>query len=99
MNNFISILFHRLFLIVFCCIPFVLMSCGGAGTSGSGLILSTSKVFNDGSGIATGSTSDGRKLIALAPSIVNTINESNNSAFDLPEIEVNLYPIVEVSNG
>ena len=99
MNNFISFLFQRVFLIVFCCIPFVLMSCGGAGTSGSGLILSTSKVFNDGSGIATGSTSDGRKLIALAPSIVANINESNNSAFNLPEIDVNLYPIVGVSNG
>ena len=67
--------------------------------SGSNVTFSSNVVFNDGSGIAKGTTSDERKLIAFGPDILANIKESNSSAFNIPDIDVNSFPIIEVSNG
>ena len=67
--------------------------------SGTNITFSSNVVFNDGSGIAKGTTSDERKLIAFGPDIIANIKESNSSAFNIPEIDVNSFPIIEVSNG
>ena len=91
-----------LYIFISFCIFNIISNCGGAGTSGvsgANVTFSSNVVFNDGSGIAKGTTSDQRKLIAFGPDILANIKESNSSAFNIPDIDVNSFPIIEVSNG